>query len=117
MRDQPAALGYLRSDVSGPSQPWDEANLRSIATRFGYELLKTVRFDSHTDRPVHRLRILVARLDIDAVITPSIEHFDRNQVPAELVAVADVITVSPENTYARDLHPWDPLESAVESAE
>ncbi|MFI6776518.1 hypothetical protein [Nocardia sp. NPDC050412] len=39
-------------------------------------------------------------MDIDAVIVPSADHFG-GTVPEELVKVRDVITTSPENTYAR----------------
>lgn len=101
MTTEPNAIGWLRSDVSGERQQWDEARIRGLALRLGYDLRKTVVFGPRTDRPVHRLRMLVSRLALEAVIVPSIEHFDGGAVPAELVAVADIITVSPENTYAR----------------
>jgi hypothetical protein len=39
-------------------------------------------------------------MDVDAVIVPNLEHLG-GDVPDELVKVCDVITVSPENTYAR----------------
>ncbi|AYF72851.1 hypothetical protein D7D52_02055 [Nocardia yunnanensis] len=101
MTSEPHAIGWLRSDISGERQQWDEARIRIMAHRLGYDLRKTVVFGPWTDRPVHRLRVLISRLALDAVIVPSVEHFDGGHVPAELVAVADVITVSPENTYAR----------------
>ncbi|MFJ4652525.1 hypothetical protein ACIP5Y_14775 [Nocardia sp. NPDC088792] len=101
MTTEPNAIGWLRSDVSGERQQWDEARIRGLAHRLGYDLRKTVVFGPRTDRPLHRLRMLVSSLALEAVIVPSIEHFDGGEVPAELVAVADIITVSPENTYAR----------------
>ncbi|MGW4536166.1 hypothetical protein ACWEOI_34930 [Nocardia sp. NPDC004340] len=64
-------------------------------------------FGPHTDRPVHRLRVLVANLGVDAVIVPSLEHFEGGEVPGELVRRADVITVSPEETFARWIVPPD----------
>lgn len=101
MFDIPAALGYLRSDLSGARQSWDEIQIRSLAQRFGYDLRKTVVFTAATDRPIHRLRVLVDRLGIEAIVVPSAEHFADNEIPAELIAVTDIITVSPEQTVAR----------------
>ncbi|MEV6773381.1 hypothetical protein AB0N05_32590 [Nocardia sp. NPDC051030] len=107
MRPQPAAIGFLRHDVSGAQQQWDEAQIQHLARRLGYDLCKTLIFGPETDRPLLRVRTAVSRLDADAVITPSLEHFD-GQVPDDVVEVADVITVSPENTYARWVLPPPP---------
>ncbi|WP_245568622.1 hypothetical protein [Nocardia concava] len=38
---------------------------------------------------------------------PSLEHFENGGVPGDLVERADVITVSPEQTFARWLIPPD----------
>jgi hypothetical protein len=103
MRPRPTAIGYLRRDVSGVSQTWDEIQIRSVAKRLGYELAKTVVFGPETDSPLSRLMNVVRRVDVDAVIVPSVRHFG-GEVSSELVKVVDVITVSPENTYAR----WAP---------
>ncbi|GAB2710479.1 hypothetical protein [Nocardia thraciensis] len=97
----PAAIGYLRKDVSGFRQGWDEARIRSLAKRLGYNLCKTITFGENTEKPDCRLRIIVARLGVDAVIVPSPGHFEAREVPADLVSVVDVITVDPEHTYAR----------------
>ncbi len=43
---------------------------------------------------------MVRRHDVEAVLVPNIAHLD-GVVPTELVSVCDVITVTPENTYAR----------------
>ncbi|RDI51926.1 hypothetical protein DFR68_104410 [Nocardia mexicana] len=97
----PSAIGFLRQDVSLSRQSWDEIQMRSLAKRFGYDLRKTVVFGLRTDRPVYRLRGIVRFLEVDAVLVPSIDHFESDEVPAELVGIVDVITVSPEHTYAR----------------
>ncbi|MCU1639905.1 MAG: hypothetical protein JWN03_180 [Nocardia sp.] len=103
----PSAIGYLRSDVSGARQVWDENQIRSLAKKFGYDLRKTIVFNATTDRPAHRLRVVVSRLGVDAVFVPSLAHFDGNEVPVEVVAVAAVITVSPQNTHTRRAAPAD----------
>ncbi|WP_406266037.1 hypothetical protein OH799_19470 [Nocardia sp. NBC_00881] len=103
MTSKPGAIGYVRCDISGVRQKWDEMQIRSTAKRLGYDLRKTIVFNERTADPIYRLRVVVTRLGVDAVIAPSGHHFDPAwaAVPAELVAVADVITVSPEQTYAR----------------
>ncbi len=103
MRARPTAIGYLRRDVSGLSQTWDEIQIRSVAKRLGYELAKTVVFGPQTDSPLSRLLNVVRRVDADAVIVPGVQHLGW-EVPSELVKAVDVITVSPQNTYAR----WAP---------
>ncbi|MEU1426457.1 hypothetical protein ABZ412_05195 [Nocardia sp. NPDC005746] len=100
MRPQPSAIGYLRHDVSGAQQQWDEAQIQHLARRLGYDLCKTVVFGPETDRPLVRVRTLVSRMEADAVIIPSLAHFG-GHIPDDIVQVADIITVSPENTYAR----------------
>jgi hypothetical protein len=100
MRAKPFALGYLRKDVSGTSQAWDEAQIRRLAKRLGYELSKTVTFGAGSDGPVGRLIDVVRDLDVDAVISPGLQHFD-DAVPDELVQVCDLITVTPESTFSR----------------
>lgn len=98
---RPDAIGYLRSDISRARQCWDEEQIRTRAKRLGYNLRKTVVFSAATERPVHRLRLVVDRLEAAAVIVPGLDHFDERDIPVELAAVADVVTVSPENKYAR----------------
>ncbi|QLY28436.1 hypothetical protein [Nocardia huaxiensis] len=104
MRPQPAAIGFLRHDISGAQQQWDQVQIQQLAQRLGYDLCKTLVFGPDTDRLIQRVRTTVSRLEADAVITPSLAHFG-GEVPEELVRVADLITVSPENTYARWLIP------------
>ncbi|MEC3952522.1 hypothetical protein VMT65_05715 [Nocardia sp. CDC153] len=95
------AIGYIRTDVAGLQQPWNESEIRSLAKRLGYNLRKTVTFSAQTDKPVYRLKVILERLGtVEAVFTPSVAHFD-GEIPAELVQVADVITVHPEQTFAR----------------
>ncbi|MFE3280960.1 hypothetical protein [Nocardia sp. NPDC059239] len=95
------AIGYLRTDVSGARQQWDENRIRSVAKRLGYNLRKTVTFSAHTDKPVYRLNVILERLGgIEAVFVPSVDHFG-GEIPPELVQFVDVVTVDPENMYAR----------------
>ncbi|MFE3793587.1 hypothetical protein KHQ06_11935 [Nocardia tengchongensis] len=101
-----SAVGYLRSDISGARRQWDEVQIRVLASRLGYDLRRIAVFGPETDRPMHRLRVLASRLSAEAILTPSLEHLG-GSVPAPVVEVADVITVSPEETYARWIIPPD----------
>ncbi|MFE4456056.1 hypothetical protein ACFROC_01745 [Nocardia tengchongensis] len=102
MRWKPTCLGYLRTDVSGLAQLWDETQVRRLAERFGYDLAGVVVYDPNSGRPpLARLRAQATRLDAEAVIVPSPEHFAGGEIPGTLVQRLDVITVSPEETHAR----------------
>ncbi|MEV0297170.1 hypothetical protein [Nocardia sp. NPDC050710] len=100
MGSTPTAVGYLRKDVSDVHQPWDETQIRTLAKRFGYELIKTVVFGPATDDPEWRLVNVVRALRVDAVITPSLAHFG-GEVPATLVGTCELNTVTPQATYTR----------------
>ncbi|WP_199856808.1 hypothetical protein [Nocardia suismassiliense] len=99
MWGRPTAIGYLRRDVSGVSQVWDETQIRSVAKRLGYELAKIVVFGPQTGNPVSQLLDTIERVGADAVVMPTLQHLaDELEL---VVRVCDVITVNPENTYAR----------------
>ncbi|WP_067903348.1 hypothetical protein [Nocardia vaccinii] len=99
---RPIAIGYLRRDVSGTRQPWDEEQIRSLARRFGYDLSRIVAFSNHTDEPHRRLCNVVGRIGATAVFVPSLEHFvTAEEVPASLLTLADIVTVDTRFTYAR----------------
>ncbi|MGW4368667.1 2'-5' RNA ligase family protein [Nocardia takedensis] len=101
MRKAPTAIGYLRKDVSGVHQQWDETRIRSHARRLGYELAKTVTFSTATDDPEARLINVVRSLEIDAVIAPSLDHFG-GAVPEILVRSVELNVLAPRPaTYAR----------------
>ncbi|WP_405136073.1 hypothetical protein [Nocardia sp. NBC_01388] len=69
-------------------------------------LAKTVVFSARTDDPTQRVIDAVRAIDAEAVVIPGIDHFE-GYLPPELLAVADVITVSPEQTFARWFIPPD----------
>ena len=97
----PHAIGYLNPEVSGVREEWDKAQIRRLATKFGYDLGKILVFGPDIDQPIHRVRVTVSRTGAEAVFTPSAEHFQDHEIPADLVQVADVVTVNDEHTYAR----------------
>ncbi|WP_067829918.1 hypothetical protein [Nocardia inohanensis] len=102
MRYKTTASGYLRTDVSGIAQLWDEQRIRRVAERYGYDFSGMVVYDPKFGRPpLARLRAQAIRLDAEAVIVPGPQHFAAGEIPAALVKQLDVITVRPENTYAR----------------
>ncbi|MEV6072024.1 hypothetical protein AB0L82_36260 [Nocardia sp. NPDC052001] len=106
MKYKPTAVGYLRTDISGMARLWDQTQIRRLATRLGYDFADLVIFDPRFGRPpLARLKAQVTRLDAEAVIVPSPKHFPGGEVPATLVQQLDVITVDPEETYARRAMP------------
>lgn len=106
MWDVPIAIGYLRSDVSGARQRWDENQIRSLAGRFGYSLSKTVVLSGHIDDCLDQLIDTVGKAGAEAVVSPGLAHFG-GVVPGALVGITDLITVSPLETYARWIIPPD----------
>ncbi|MEV6770271.1 hypothetical protein AB0N05_16775 [Nocardia sp. NPDC051030] len=106
MRYRATALGYLRTDVSGISQQWDESEIRRLATRYGYDFADMVIYDPNSGRPpLARLKAQATRLDAEAVFVPSLEHFEEGEAPGSLVKKLDVVTIHPEETYARRAMP------------
>ncbi|RJO78408.1 hypothetical protein D5S18_05805 [Nocardia panacis] len=103
---RPTAIGYLRRDVSGISQVWDETLIRSLAKRLGYDLAKTIAFGPETDDPIGRLVGSVHKVAAAAVIAPGPAHFE-GEIPAALIRACDVVTVAPETTYTRLAEPDD----------
>ncbi|MEU7139341.1 hypothetical protein ABZ942_07830 [Nocardia sp. NPDC046473] len=102
MRWRPTCIGYQRADVSGAALLWDQGQIRKLATRLGYDFADMVVYDPKFGRPpLARLKAQATRLDAEAVIVPSPEHFSAREIPATLVQQLDVITVTPEETYAR----------------
>lgn len=81
---------------------WDQTRIRRLATRLGYDFADMVIYDPRFGRPpLARLRAQASRLDAEAVIVPTPEHFEGGEIPRALVQQLDVITVDPEETYAR----------------
>ncbi|MFD6391251.1 hypothetical protein [Nocardia sp. NPDC060259] len=99
---KPPAIGYLRRDISGVAQSWDETQIRSLAERLGYRFTKTVVFSDRTTDPIGRLLGVVTTTQAAAVVTPSLTHLGPD-LPDALLAACDVITVSPEITNARTI--------------
>ncbi|NNH70264.1 hypothetical protein HLB23_10380 [Nocardia uniformis] len=102
MKFRPTAIGYVRSDISGVRQAWDETEVRSAAALRGFDFAKMIVIDGRTGRPLLAgLKATIARIEVEAVFVPSTKHFEGGTVPCDLRQTVDVITVSPENTYTR----------------
>ncbi|MEV6067610.1 hypothetical protein AB0L82_13730 [Nocardia sp. NPDC052001] len=104
MHYRPPCLGYLRTDVSGAGQLWDQSQIRRLAERLGYDFADMVIYDPKFGRPPFaRLKAQATRLDAEAVLVPSVEHFDGEEMPGVLVRELDVITVTPFRRTLREL--------------
>lgn len=99
MSPRPVAVGYVRRDISGVHQNWDELRIRSLSGRFGYNLAKIIVFGRTGLLP--KLLEAVQSAEACAVFVPSAAHFDGGEVPPKLVQIADVIAVDTQETYAR----------------
>ncbi|GAB4587387.1 hypothetical protein [Nocardia sp. IFM 10818] len=102
MKFRPTAIGYVRSDVSGVRQAWDEAEVRGTAALRGFDFAKMIVIDGRTGKPLLAgLKATITRINAAAVFVPSATHFEGGTVPGDLRQVVDVFTVSPENVYSR----------------
>ncbi|MEV6058938.1 hypothetical protein ACIGO9_07770 [Nocardia asteroides] len=99
---KPPAIGYLRRDISGVAQSWDETQIRSLAERLGYRFTKTVVFSNRTTDPIGRLLDVVTTTEAVAVVIPDLTHLDPD-LPDALLARCDIITVSPEVVHPRTI--------------
>lgn len=97
----PPAIGYLNPAISKTRLDWHTSQIRRLAAQLGYDLIKILAFGPEVDQPIHRVRVTISRTGAEAIFTPSAEHFPGCEIPAELVRVADVVTVNDQHTYAR----------------
>jgi hypothetical protein len=72
---KPTAIGYLRSDISGTAQNWDEIRMRALKKRYVYDLAKTIVFTPRTLDPITRLITIIRRTGTKAV-TPHLRHLE-----------------------------------------
>ncbi|MFI6363145.1 hypothetical protein ACIBG0_10385 [Nocardia sp. NPDC050630] len=103
MRPTPTAIGFLRPDVSGDAMDFEIAQIRKLATRYGYDLAEIVQRAGAGRDILAALHEVIRKTDAEAVIMPNLAHLDDR--PEELVRACDVITVNPANTYARRAFP------------
>lgn len=102
MRGKPTCSGYIRTDVSGMAQLWGQADFRRLADRLGYDFADCVIFDPKFGRPSSaRLEAPATRLDAEAVKVPNVAHVEGGEIPSALMRQLDVITVNPEEMYAK----------------
>lgn len=93
MRDEPTALGWVDLDISSAAD-WDAAQVRRLAQRLGYALIWPPELS-----PLP-LVDQVRCADVDAVISPSLEHLNVLAVNA-IMSVADVEIVLPRLSFHR----------------
>lgn len=99
--NRPIAIGFLRTDLSGARQAWDETQIRSMAKRHGYDLAKTIALPESADT-IGLLHDTVKRHKAEAVYVPSLEHLG-GEVPRRLsTALVEVTAIDTGRTIA----PW-----------
>lgn len=97
---RPIAVGFLRTDLSGTRQAWDETQLRSMAKRHGYDLAKTVAVSGRSGDPVAQLHDTVLGVRAEAVYVPSLDHLGGDVPPVLTKALVEVTAVDTGDTYA-----------------
>lgn len=94
-------IGFLRPDVSGEAWGGDEAQIHALAAERGWSVI--LMYYGHPDRPggavINRLMNLAYSEYVDAVIAPSVDHFEPDEIPA-LVKITDVICADTGTRYA-----------------
>ncbi len=98
------AIGYVNSDL--PGRVNNEVCVRKCASVLGYHLVRlVVRTPAEVDDPLTRLINTARGYNAAAVITPSLDHIGGD--PGPICMVCDVVTVDPEQTYARAVESSD----------
>jgi hypothetical protein len=99
MRIQPTAFAWIDDEIS-TAPDWDAAQVRRLARHLGYELVWPA------EDWLIPLVDQVRAADVDAVITPSVDHLGVMSLNA-LMHVANVETACPRMSFARwaDLSP------------
>lgn len=72
--DRAPAIAYLRTDISGIHQKWDETQMRGLAKRLGFNLCKTIAFSDVTHDPIGKLLEVTERQRAEAVFVPHAGH-------------------------------------------
>ncbi|WP_218002431.1 hypothetical protein [Nocardia brevicatena] len=94
--DRAQAIAYLRTDISGVHQKWDETQMRGLAKRLGFNLCKTIAFSHTTRDPIGKLLEVVEHQRVDTVFVPHVGHLgdDLDRVAARIEVI-----VNAEETY------------------
>lgn len=100
--EQVPAVAYLRTDLAGQEQEFDEYRLKRLSVRFGYVLREMIRVDASRSRRFVYLEDRIGVHAAEAVFVPALVHLE-GQV-GRIVAQADVIEQD-GSTYAR----WSPI--------
>lgn len=99
------ALAYLRTDISGIRQTWEEIQMRSLAARLGYNLRKTITFSAATEDRIERLLRELERHNAEAVFVPSLDHLEGEVelIKARVDIIVDAVDVEARWPSVADL--------------
>lgn len=97
--NRPKALGYLRTDISGPHAPRHTAALHRHARTLGYQYVYTIHPPEHLDDPLAYALGIATALAVETLIVYDLSHVDDQPAPA--CATVNLETVCPPTTWAR----------------
>ncbi|WP_024805799.1 hypothetical protein [Nocardia sp. BMG51109] len=117
--NRPAAVGFVRNDVSGLDSPRHALALRRHSEQLGYRYLYTIRPPEYAD-PIEYALNFVVGMKLAAVVVFDLATVDHS--PARVCEVCDLETVCPPETWARvalgdpDAHGFPDRPLSVEEA-
>lgn len=98
--ERPKAIGYIRGDISGTALDRHVDEIRLRARGLDYQLVYIVRlWPASVPDPLGHVVRIVREIDAAAIIVPDLAHVDSQ--PALVCDVCDLVTVFPEETWAR----------------
>ncbi|MQY30256.1 hypothetical protein NRB56_58540 [Nocardia sp. RB56] len=93
------AVGFVRTDISGPDAERHAREIQRYAWRNGFRLLYTVRPPLDHDDPIGYALGLAAGLDVPVIVVFDLAHVDNR--PELVCDDFDLVTVCPPQTWAR----------------
>jgi hypothetical protein len=96
---RPPAVGFVRTDVSGPDAERHALAVQQFAWRNGFRLLYTVRPPIDHGDPIGYALGLAAGLDVATIVVFDLAHVDNR--PELVCDDFDLVTVCPPQTWTR----------------
>lgn len=101
--DAPAAIAFLRCELSGSRTDEDEKAMRRYARRRGLRVAKVLKIEHGALDPTLRLINAVHAHSAKAVLIPQLLHLAATR--RAVTEVCELVSIQPERTWPRG-HRW-----------